>query len=293
MKSCPNFHYNHQRFRYLKITSSNAFRLLHKSQNIEEILDPDIIIDDCSNQFLIEKSLKFLFSKIIFSTGIWTDSQLFWLTTRPDGLTLYDKMLIPVEIKSIRSEKTVKCIINEYYSQLQLHMRVVQSEKLMFILHSQKTNEVSLFLVNRDEDYLNEFLMRIELKYFEVLPRFLLKNINEEMREKLIQSNEYKNYCFKLNHKDQQFDKITEEKIPKKIQFKEYECDIKLLTKFGNRSAFELEEMIKKQNENLFKKNYLNFYVFDKLFGFVQEINRFSKVLKVMKEVRFLSRMKK
>jgi hypothetical protein len=269
-----------EKLRTYKVTSSNAQRFLYKSSNIHKLLIENGVGDDCSMNYMTEKAIKFLLAKKIFSTGIWVDPELFWLSTSPDGMTLIEGKLIPVEIKVIVAEKSHHQIVNEYYGQIQLHMKVTNSEKLFLIMFFKSKNIFECSLVDRDNDFLAEFLKRIELVYFKNLPFVLLEGIDKKLVEDLINSSIYKEFCLRLNRKDCNWELIFDKKLEKKIRFKRHSIKTYDLSITSLKTAEKMEELYCQLNNKQFKPQFPNEFISEKLLWFEQQVERFWKAHK-------------
>jgi hypothetical protein len=278
-----------EKLRIFKVTSSNAQKFLYKSSNVKKLLVENGVGDDCSINYMTEKAIKFLLAKKIFSTGIWVDSELFWLSTSPDGMTLIEGKLIPVEIKVIVAEKSHHQIVNEYYGQIQLHMKVTNSEKLFLVIFFKMKGTFECSLVERDSDFLAEFLRRIELRYFKTLPSVLVEGINEKLVGDLLNSYAYKEFCLRLNQKDSNWEQIFERKLEKKIRFQRYSLKTDNLSIISMNTAEEIEEQYCHINSNHFKKQFPNIFVSEKLIWFEQQVKRFWEAYRQVKGAKWIS----
>jgi len=277
------------KFRSFKVTSSNAYRFLHKSTDIKELLLGNEGGDDCSMNYLLEKVIKFVLAKIVFNTGIWVDLELFWLSTSPDGMTVVDDNLVPVEIKVITANKTNRQVIIEYYGQIQLHMRVTNSQKLLLVIFFKANKRFECFLVERDDNFLNEFLKRIEICYFKTLPMVLIENCETRLIDDLVNSNVYKQFCLKLNKSDSNWESKFEAKIPKKVKFTKHLIKDKELTRISKKSPHKIEEEYEKINSKRFQKKFHQMFVFEKVFWFQEKIARFLDAQKLVTDAEWSS----
>lgn len=237
--------------RRFRITASNATRFLQKSRNPVSSLDPELFQGNgCSNYFR-ELAIRFFLANMIFNTGIWIHKNKFWLLSSPDGIYIDNKTIIPVEIKTICSNKTRNDVILEYYGQIQLQIETVQSEKLLLIIYFRQKSMVDILYVHKDHFYLNGLIQRLEEKYFTHLPSVLFPSAAVEDIEILISLQSFKDQFVSDLKEKSDIEGTRIKPLFKKIKTTEF---TKSKMKFNHLDEQKLDEYEKKTRELIEKK---------------------------------------
>ena len=227
---------------------------------LESSMNSEYELDGLDKYSICEVVVKIVFFDLIFSTGLHIHEKLSWLSTSPDGLFLYENRLIPVEIKSTKSDKTDRRLIIEYYHQLQLHCEILKSGHVLLIIFRLNLGKITTTLVQKDSKFCREMIERAEKNYFQEIPRILCRKLSYEQYKQLVENAAYQKKYIKMFEVSPQADDKKQGAIKKNLHWD----DVKLIQNATHPNlpiqSKEFLNTILLDNQNRFKKEFENYF---------------------------------
>lgn len=133
---------------------------------------------------------------------MWIHSDFPWLSCSPDGLTIQNDQIIPVEIKCSNQNKSARKLILEYYGQFQTQMEIVGAKHLLLILVEWEKLAIRAFSVSKDIEFVSKIIKIAEQKYFDAIPKLFLPKAPQSALKELKKLSEFLNKYPVLNESD-------------------------------------------------------------------------------------------
>ena len=190
------------------------------------------------------------------------DKELKWLSATSDSVFTLQKKRIPIEIKAIQTEKGAIDVAKTYYHQLNILMRIYQSDFIILIIYRKQNNRFAFYRVNKDENYDSIYIPLIEKGFFKHLLGYVCNRLDEAHLQDVMKTSRFQEKFCKYYKSDLNELLCVRKKSPKNISISE----LKLTDIISKHQLRELSDKFIKTYFHRVRRTKLFYWQFEKLF---------------------------
>lgn len=247
--------------RRFRVTSSSVGKFLQPSACPAKILDSEPFGNPNSKEALVEILMVCFLCKIVFRTGFHVHPDHHWLGSSPDGIMIFQKMKIPVEIKLITSRKTDRQVCLEYYAQLQTHIEVGSSPYCLLVICRLSPFRIRFLIVYRDDSFVQALIRKARDKFLASIPRVIYPKIENLSPQNISEIST----IFQKHIKGNSFENSENDSqrliLKKNLRFEDFKIATKATPPITGETCQEYLERTSKISEKLFHKKSFPEYV--------------------------------